>query len=87
LKKELKVAGHCMGQALRHPRTPIVLDNPGVTVSPIPWWGSLAVIIVGIASWVLGVQWSITGLDEAGHALVYLPLSNLFGLASRVGKM
>jgi len=76
-----------MGQALRHPRTPIALGNPGTTVSPIPWWGSLAVIIVGIASWVLGVQWSITGLDEVGHALVYLPLSNLFGVASRVGKM
>jgi len=87
MRRALKVAGHCMGQALRHPRTPIALDNPGTTVSPIPWWGSLAFIIVGIASWVLGVQWSITGLDEAGHALVYLPLSNLFGLTSRVSKM
>jgi len=75
-----------MGQALRHPRTPIVLKNPGTVVSPIPWWGSLVLIILGIASWVLGVRCAITGLDEAGHALVYLPLSNLFGLTIGLNK-
>jgi len=52
LKKALKEAGYCMGQAVRHPWTPIVLLNPGGTTSPIPWWGSGAILIVGIASWV-----------------------------------
>ena len=87
MKKGLKVAGHCMFQAVRHPRTAILLPNPGVLVSPIPWWGSLAVICIGIAAWTMGAKCAIGGLDEAGHALVYIPLSHIFGLASRTSKL
>jgi len=86
LKKALKEVNHCMVQSLRHPRTPIVLSNPGGTISPIPWWGSVAILIVGIASWVIGSRCGITGLDEAGRAMVYLPLGNLFGLTVRVSR-
>ncbi len=73
-----------MGQAIRHPRTPVVLKNPGRTTSPIPWWGSVAVLLIGIASWSVGEIYGITGLDEAGRAMVYLPLGNLFGMTVRV---
>jgi len=41
------------------------------------------VIIIGIICWVVGVGLDITGLDEAGRALVYIPLGSLFGLSLR----
>jgi hypothetical protein len=50
-------------------------------MSPIPWWGALLVIIVGVACWVLGDCFDIIGLDEAGRALVYIPLGSLFGMS------
>jgi len=71
-------------QAVRHPRTRVVLPNPGTTTSPIPWWGSVAVLVIGIASWSVGEIVGITGLDEAGRAMVYIPLGNLFGMTVRV---
>ena len=49
--------------------------------SPIPWWGSIIVIILGITCWVLGAMLDLAGMDELGKALVYLPLGNLFGLS------
>jgi len=49
--------------------------------SPIPWWGSLLVIIIGMACWGAGAYFEITGLDEAGRALVYIPLGSLFGMS------
>ncbi len=49
--------------------------------SPIPWWGSVLVIIIGIACWCVGGYLDIAGLDEAGRALVYIPLGSLFGMS------
>jgi len=39
------------------------------------------VIILGIICWVLGAAVPVPGLDEAGRALVYVPLGSLFGMA------
>jgi len=50
-------------------------------MSPIPWWGAVLVIIVGVACWVLGSCLNVVGLDEAGRALVYIPLGSLFGMS------
>ena len=50
-------------------------------ISPIPWWGAVLVIIVGISCWVTGGCLDIVGLDEAGRALVYIPLGSLFGMS------
>lgn len=50
-------------------------------VTPIPWWGSVGLIIIGIVCWVLGALIAVSGLDEAGRALVYIPLGNLFGMS------
>ena len=50
-------------------------------VSPIPWWGAVLVIVVGISCWVLGSCLNVVGLDEAGRALVYIPLGSLFGMS------
>jgi len=49
--------------------------------SPIPWWGSVLVIVIGVSCWCLGAYFEITGLDEAGRALVYVPLGSLFGMS------
>ena len=49
--------------------------------SPIPWWGAVLVIVVGIGCWVIGGCLDIVGLDEAGRALVYIPLGSLFGMS------
>ena len=49
--------------------------------SPIPWWGSVLVIIIGVACWCVGAFLEISGLDEAGRALVYIPLGSLFGMS------
>ena len=50
-------------------------------MSPIPWWGAVLVIVVGISCWVIGGCLDIVGLDEAGRALVYIPLGSLFGMS------
>lgn len=84
MRQALKEAGHCMVQAVRHPQTPIFLSNPGGTTSPIPWWGSGAILIVGIVSWVVSALCGIHGLDEAARAMVYIPLGNIFGMTVKL---
>ncbi|MBA7608328.1 hypothetical protein ES703_15505 [subsurface metagenome] len=49
--------------------------------SPVPWWAAIICIIVGIGAWVIGGLLNISGLNEAGHALVYIPLGSLFGMS------
>lgn len=49
--------------------------------SVIPWWGAVLVIIIGVVCWVVAGLYSIAGLDEAGRALVYIPLGSLFGMS------
>ena len=49
--------------------------------SPIPWWGSVIVILIGVICWCVGAYLDIAGLDEAGRALVYIPLGSLFGMS------
>ncbi|MBA7507352.1 hypothetical protein ES706_06071 [subsurface metagenome] len=53
----------------------------GKRESPIPWWGSVILIITGAAIWGWSAAYSVGGIDELGRALVYLPLGNLFGLS------
>lgn len=49
--------------------------------SPVPWYVSVLVILVGIGSWIASACLGIPGLDEAGRALVYVPLGSLFGMS------
>ncbi len=51
--------------------------------SAVPWWGAVGVIVIGIVCWVISATYSISGLDEAGRALVYVPLGSIFGLSLR----
>ena len=68
--------GRCPGCGKRLGNSPQVKEQ-----SPIPWWGAVLVIVVGIACWVLGSCFNVVGLDEAGRALVYIPLGSLFGMS------
>jgi len=49
--------------------------------SPVPWWGAVVCIIIGIGAWIASAALQIGGLDEAARALVYIPLGSLFGMS------
>jgi len=53
--------------------------------SPIPWWGSVVCIVIGIAAWVTSACLKVPGLDEAARVLVYIPLGSLFGMSLQRG--
>jgi len=53
--------------------------------SPVPWWGSVGCIIIGIGAWIASACLEVPGLDEAGRVLVYIPLGSLFGMSFKRG--
>ena len=53
--------------------------------SPIPWWGSAAIICVGVGVCVTGACFQLPTLDRVGDALVFIPLGNIFGMAIKRG--
>jgi hypothetical protein len=57
-------------------------ESPEVRAeSPVPWWGSILCILIGIGAWIASACLEIPGLDEAARALVYIPLGSLFGMS------
>lgn len=61
-------------------------ENPEVRrESPIPWWGAVVCIIIGIAAWICSACLRVPGLDEAGRVLVYIPVGSLFGMSLKRG--
>ena len=53
--------------------------------SPIPWYGSVGVILIGVGVCVAGDCWSLPTLDRVGDALVFIPLGNIFGMTIKRG--
>lgn len=51
--------------------------------SPIPWWGCVLCIIVGIGAWIASTLLTVTPLGEAARLLVYAPIGHLFGMSLR----
>lgn len=49
--------------------------------SPIPWWGAVLCIIIGIGAWIASALLNIAPLGEAARLLVYAPLGHLFGMS------
>lgn len=78
-----KIILQCLYHSIRRPRTIIIrAANPRpVEMSPVPWWGSSMILVIGIISWCLAAQFQISGLDEAARAMVYIPLGNIFGMS------
>lgn len=51
--------------------------------SPIPWWGSVGIILVGVGVCITGACFQLPALDRVGDVLIFIPLGNLFGMAAR----
>jgi len=49
--------------------------------SPIPWWGSIAVILIGVGTAIASGTLSMIWLQEVSRALIYIPLGNIFGMS------
>ena len=49
--------------------------------SPVPWWGSVACIVIGIGAWIASALLDIVPMAEAARILVYAPIGHLFGLS------
>ncbi len=49
--------------------------------SPIPWWGSVAIMGIGVGVCVSGACFNLPVLDRVGDALVFIPLGNLYGMS------
>ena len=81
----LRIMGYCMLKSVTSPdRTIKYVGNP-ISLPPqpaVPWLISMVVIFFGITSWCVGEKWNITGLAEAARAMVYIPLSYMFGKSS-----
>lgn len=49
--------------------------------SPVPWWGAVLCIIIGIGAWIASALLNIAPLGEAARLLVYAPIGHLFGMS------
>lgn len=49
--------------------------------SPVPWYASVIVILVGVGSWIASACLSIPELGEVARALIYIPLGSMFGMS------
>ncbi|MBA7689689.1 hypothetical protein ES703_98197 [subsurface metagenome] len=49
--------------------------------SPIPWYGSVAVILIGVGTAIASGLLSLGWLQEVSRALIYIPLGSLFGMS------
>ncbi len=49
--------------------------------SPVPWYGSVAVILIGVGAGIASGILSIVWLQEVSRALIYIPLGSLFGMS------
>ena len=49
--------------------------------SPIPWYGSVGVIVIGVGAGIASALLSIVWLQEVSRALIYIPLGSLFGMS------
>lgn len=53
--------------------------------SPIPWWGSIGIILIGVGTAVASGILSMIWLQEVSRALIYIPLGNIFGMSIKRG--
>ena len=62
----------------------VIEENPEhFRESPIPWWGTILTLCIGITLWVIAERIPITSLTEPARLLTYGPIGSLFGLGTR----
>jgi len=49
--------------------------------SPVPWYGAILCILIGIGAWIASALLNIAPLGEAARLLVYAPIGHLFGMS------
>lgn len=49
--------------------------------SPVPWYGSVGVIVIGVAVCVIAACYDLSALDRVGDALVFIPLGRMYGMS------
>ncbi|GAI66243.1 unnamed protein product [marine sediment metagenome] len=49
--------------------------------SPMPWYGSVAVILIGVGAAIASGILSIVWLQEISRVLIYIPMGSLFGMS------
>lgn len=90
LRRTFHIMAYCIWCSIRHPGQAVcyTVGNPFTVPpqSPVPWVVSVGVVFMGIASWCIGEKWDISGLAEASRAMVYIPLSYMFGKSSELAK-
>lgn len=85
LPTTVRVMGFCIWESMIHPARMIVYTGNPIAMppqAPVPWVVSIIVLFGGIACWVVGEKWNVSGLAEAARAMVYIPLSYMFGKAN-----
>jgi hypothetical protein len=78
----VRIMIHCIGKVITHPSQLIVYTGNPIAMpdqTPVPWLVSVIVMTAGIVAWCIGEKMSIAGLSEAARAMVYIPLSYMFG--------
>lgn len=84
-----EVMGHCMYQALRHPRTKITqVANPEpIELYQVPWWGCFLIMFFGATLWIIAEKWSIPGLLQTAPGLIYMPLMHIFDRSIFIARL
>jgi len=58
------------------------MASPGrKEIQPLPWYGSIILILVGATIWGWSAACNIAGITELGRVLVYIPIGHLFGMS------
>ena len=88
LWETLEVMGHCIWRAILHPTKQISqVSNPEpIQLSPLPWQGCVALILLGIGSAITAACLHITDLKEASRFLIYVPVTHLFDRSYFIAK-
>jgi len=89
MRRTLEIMLFCISRSIRHPRTTIQLIGNPIVIPPqppVPWLVSIFIAIVGITSLCLGEVYDIGALGETGRAMVYIPLTYMYGKSSGIAS-
>jgi len=82
----LHIAGSCLRQSVRHPRTAITHCSIPLrdAQSPTPWWAAGAIMLVGVGALTCAGIFHLEELSRAGQSLTELPLVYMVGRGHQI---